>query len=57
MAREVIQEAIGAGELPKGADSEIVIDTLHGPQPLCCIMGHARLTKELPESINDIEMS
>jgi AcrR family transcriptional regulator len=54
MARELIEQAIEAGELPEGTDPEIVIDALHGPQFLRLIMGHAPLTKEFAESIADV---
>jgi AcrR family transcriptional regulator len=54
MARAAIKEAIDAGELPKGTDPEIVIDALHGPQFFRLIMGHAPLTKEFAEAINDL---
>ena len=54
MARELIEQAIDAGELPEGTDPEIVIDALHGPQFLRLIMGHAPLTKEFAESIADV---
>jgi AcrR family transcriptional regulator len=54
MARQLIEQAIEAGELPEGTDPEIVIDALHGPQFLRLIMGHAPLTKEFAESIADL---
>jgi hypothetical protein len=54
MARELIEEAVAAGELPQDTDPEIVIDLLHGPQFFRLVMGHAPLTKEFAESINNI---
>jgi AcrR family transcriptional regulator len=54
MVRELIQEAIDAGELPKDTDPEIIIDAIHGPQFFRLIMGHATLTKEFAEAICDI---
>jgi hypothetical protein len=54
MARELIEQAIEAGELPEGTDPEIVIDALHGPQFFRLIMGHAPLTKRFAESIADV---
>jgi AcrR family transcriptional regulator len=54
MARELIQEAIDAGELPKDTDPEIIIDALHGPQFFRLIMGHAPLTKVFAEASCDI---
>ena len=54
LARQLIQEAIDADELPKDTDPEIVIDALHGPQFFRLIMGHAPLTKNFAESLCDI---
>jgi AcrR family transcriptional regulator len=54
MARRLIQQAVEAGELPKGTDPEVVIDALYGPQIYRLIMGHAPLTKAFAESIADV---
>jgi hypothetical protein len=54
VARELIEQAIEAGELARRTDPETVIDALHGPQFLRLIMGHAPLTNDFAESIADM---
>jgi AcrR family transcriptional regulator len=54
LERDLVLKACSAGELPRDADPEVVIDALHGPQLFRVFMGHAPVTQEFARSVADI---
>jgi hypothetical protein len=53
MQRRLIREAIASGELKRGTDPELLIDTLNGPPFFRWLQGHARLERSFAVRIFD----
>ena len=53
MQRRFIREAIGSGELKRGADPGLLIDALNGPLLFRWLQGHTPLERSFAERIFD----
>ncbi len=56
-ARQVILEAVAAGELPPETDPEVLIDAIYGPLYFRLFFGHRKLNASFAERIFDLAVA